>query len=236
VYTNSREAFQESYRKGFRTFEVDLVRLKDGKVMAAHDKFEQRYGLAPGVRFSQVMYAEMKGRMLDGRWRALFGADLLHLVKNHPDATFILDTKGDDLAIAAWFVKYMAPSSLARLAPHVYSQSHLDELKKTYRWSSYVLATYRWSQTKVEDTAVALVTRNRMDTVMLHPRYHSPTIEPRLRAAGARYLFVHSFTTAEEITPWRAMGWGVYSNAWLETYDPPTTPPSPLSPLPPADA
>jgi glycerophosphoryl diester phosphodiesterase len=216
IYTNSREAFHESYRKGFRTFEVDLVRLKDGKVMLAHDRFEPRYGLAAGVRFSQVTYAQMKGRKLDGKWPALFGGELLHLVKNHSDATFILDTKDDDLAISAWFVKYMAPSSLARIRPHVYGQSHLDGLKKLHRWSGYVIATYRWSKATIEQKTLDLVMRNRMQTIMIRPHEISPTFESRLRAAGARWFFVHSFSDPAGITQWRAVGWGVYSNGWLE--------------------
>lgn len=36
-YTNSKEALDLSYQKGFRLFELDIVKTKDGKYVAAHD-------------------------------------------------------------------------------------------------------------------------------------------------------------------------------------------------------
>ena len=235
TYTNSLEAFRESYRKGFRVFEVDMVRLGDGRIALAHDRFETRYGLPEGTRFSDVTSAQMQGRKLDGRWPIVLGSQFLHLVKNHADATFVLDTKGDDLEIAAWFVKHMAPSSLARVFPHVYSQAHLNGLKELYRWRGYVVATYRWSVETKEQKTVELVSRNGLRTVMIRPHEVSPTFEARVRAAGATRLFVHSLTAAIDILEWRAKGWGVYSNGWIGALPPvaPTpdpTPPATVSP------
>jgi glycerophosphoryl diester phosphodiesterase len=229
TYTNSLEAFRESYSNGFRVFEVDMVRLKDGRIALAHDRFETRYGLPAGTRFSQVTSAQMTGRKLDGQWPVLLGSQFLHLVKNHPDAKFVLDTKGDDVEIAAWFVKYMAPSSLARVFPHVYSQAHLNGLKQLYRWPGYVVATYRWAVEKKEQKTVELVSRNNLQTVMIRPHEISPTFETRVRAAGARHLFVHSLTAEADILAWRAKGWGVYSNGWIgsvPTVPIETTPPT----------
>lgn len=37
TYTNSLEAFEASYRAGFRTFEVDLLMTSDGEVVLMHD-------------------------------------------------------------------------------------------------------------------------------------------------------------------------------------------------------
>jgi len=36
-YTNSLEALNENYRKGFRIFELDIIKTSDGKFIAAHD-------------------------------------------------------------------------------------------------------------------------------------------------------------------------------------------------------
>jgi hypothetical protein len=232
TYTNSLEAFYESKRKGFRVFEVDMVRLSDGKILLAHDRFETRYGLPEGTKFTDVTSAQMKDRKLDGRWRALLGSDFLHLVKNNPDSRFVLDTKGDDIEIARWFVKYMAPTSLARLFPHVYSQAQLNDLKQLYRWPGYVVATYRWPADKREQKAVELVSRNGLRTVMIRPHEVSPTFEPRLRAAGARWLFVHSLSDADDIVAWRSEGWGVYSNGWIGPIPPPAVPPPSAPPEP----
>ena len=37
IYTNSKEALDLSYKKGFRLFELDIIKTKDGKYIAAHD-------------------------------------------------------------------------------------------------------------------------------------------------------------------------------------------------------
>ena len=45
-YSNSLEAFQLNYSKGFRLFEVDLMLTLDEKVVAFHDGLEEAYGLS----------------------------------------------------------------------------------------------------------------------------------------------------------------------------------------------
>ncbi len=37
IYTNSKEALDLNYRKGFRLFELDIIKTKEGKFVAAHD-------------------------------------------------------------------------------------------------------------------------------------------------------------------------------------------------------
>lgn len=37
LYTNSKEALDLSYKKGFRLFELDIIKTEDGKYVAAHD-------------------------------------------------------------------------------------------------------------------------------------------------------------------------------------------------------
>ena len=37
TYTNSKEALDSSYKKGFRLFELDIIQTQDGKFVAAHD-------------------------------------------------------------------------------------------------------------------------------------------------------------------------------------------------------
>ena len=44
AYSNNLEAFQRNYGRGFRVFEIDLVRLADGTALAAHPGLEANYG------------------------------------------------------------------------------------------------------------------------------------------------------------------------------------------------
>ena len=94
-YSNSLEAFQRSYDLGFRLFEVDLVLLADGSVLAAHDGMEGDYGL--DKPFSQADQQSVSPKFR-GRYTVLFERDLLRLVEEHPDTFMILDPKGEQVS------------------------------------------------------------------------------------------------------------------------------------------
>lgn len=217
TYTNSLEAFTTSYAKGFRTFEVDLVRLKDGKILAAHDRSERHYGLPPDTRFADRTAAQMRGRRFDGRWTTLIDRDLVVLMQRHADATLILDTKGPlrhQIAVARRLARLAPASVRARLVPHVHSQEHLDALRALKVFDDYVFATYLWADKTFVD-APAFIERNELRTVMIGYGYYSESLRMAFVRAGAQWIFVHSITVPEDVVRWRMRGVGVYSDDWI---------------------
>jgi hypothetical protein len=217
-YTNSREAFVESYRKGFRTFEVDLVRLKDGATVLAHDLRAKHYGIAKGTDIADLTSDQMRTRRFDGRWEVLFEDQLITLLERYADAVVILDTKGEtdeQVAIARGFAERAPDEVLARTYPHVHFQEQLDALEELDAFPGYVLSLYLWDREDL-DEAPTFMRRNGLDTVIVRPQVYTDDLRDDLREAGARWVFVHSFTTRREIGPWRAKGVGVYSNDWIE--------------------
>lgn len=75
LYTNSKEAFERNYAAGFRLFEVDLVQLKDGTVLAAHDRFEKRYGLQRS--FAETTKNDLAGKLYLDKYTPMMGRELL---------------------------------------------------------------------------------------------------------------------------------------------------------------
>jgi glycerophosphoryl diester phosphodiesterase len=218
IYTNSREAFESSYAKGFRAFETDLVLLKDGRVLLAHDGRESHYGLPEGTTFDELTSEAMRGRSYDGKYAVLFGEDLVALMQRHDDATVLLDTKGHpettQVAIAKRLMKLAPPAVQARMVPHVHSEEQLAKLRKLGTFGEYILALYLWRDRDV-DEAPDVVRKERLRTVIVRPRDYTDELRDALLDAGARWVFVHSFTTKQEIVPWRRNGLGVYSNDWI---------------------
>jgi glycerophosphoryl diester phosphodiesterase len=218
IYTNSREAFQASYAKGFRAFEVDLIELKDGRVVLAHDGKETHYALAKGTRFADLTFEQMRGRKFDGRWPVLFDGDLIALMQEHTDAVVLLDTKGraetTQVAIAKRLARLAPHSVRERMVPHVHSEEQLDALRELGAFPDPILTLYKWHDRDVFE-APAVMKRYDLDTVIVRPQVYSDELRDALRAAGARWIFVHSFTTKREIEPWRKKGLGVYSNDWI---------------------
>jgi glycerophosphoryl diester phosphodiesterase len=218
IYTNSREAFEASYAKGFRAFETDLVRLKDGRIVLAHDGRESHYGLPSATTFDELTTEAMRGRNYDGRYPVLFDDDLIALMKRHSRAVVLLDTKGDpettQVAIAKRLAKLAPPAVQARLVPHVHSEEQIAALRKLGTFREFVLALYLWRNRDVAE-APDVVRKEHIRTVIVRPQDYSDELRDALVDAGADWVFVHSFTTREEIRPWREKRLGVYSNDWI---------------------
>jgi len=237
-YSNSLEAFEHNYARGFRVFESDWVRLADGTVLSAHDGTESRYGLPPGVTFAEARREQLSGVYSAGgasgpprHFTPLFAEDVPALLDAHPDLHLILDTKADHVAIARRFVQLTAGRAdlLDRLMPHVADQSHLDQLRALYPIRNYVMALYRTQAfNRMDDDAVVdFVRRNRVPAVMMwfgtrnpalslrdnmgEQRRYTPSFEARLRAAGA-VTYVHSLKDTDTLRSFVDRGVGVYSN------------------------
>ena len=101
--TNSKNALDENYKKGFRIFELDIIETSDGKLVAAHDwnmwaRFTDYTGALPPTHaqfMKQKIYGDYITMDMDGinTW-----------FKNHPDATLVTDKVNDPIAFAEAFV------------------------------------------------------------------------------------------------------------------------------------
>ena len=81
VYTNSLEAWESNYRRGYRVFEVDLRVLSDASVVCSH------------AQPSQATAGEFKASPLAGGLTPLTVNDLAGLMARYPDAWVMTDIK-----------------------------------------------------------------------------------------------------------------------------------------------
>jgi glycerophosphoryl diester phosphodiesterase len=228
--TNSLDAFETSYARGFRILEVDLLRLSDGTVIAAHDGTEEHYGLTGSFR--DITKDDIEGLAWDGRYPLLTSQDLINLLRKHKDAYLILDTKWDHLKIYETIVHQAPPSILNRMIPHITEQWDYDEIRKMYRFPWYMLALVRtqWSGEFDDDEVIEFVTKNDIPAVMMwwqerdqnlslaensrQKRRYTPEFVTALRAVGA-VPYVHSLSSPDEIEKFRRLDIGVYSNGYI---------------------
>ena len=82
TYTNSLDAFEFNYARGFRVFELDFVVLADGTVLAAHNGLERYYGLTKP--FDQASWAEIAGNKFDGRYTIMRSNEVVQLAARPP--------------------------------------------------------------------------------------------------------------------------------------------------------
>jgi glycerophosphoryl diester phosphodiesterase len=229
AYTDSLDAFNLNYKRGFRLFECDLVYLEDGTVFIAHDGHEADYGLQKS--FSQTTRADIEHARDDGKYTTLTSEGLIQLVKDHPDVRIVLDTKYNDIAILRKIVQQAKgnPAILDHFMPNVFDQQYYDEVMQLYPFKYTILALYRTLAIRpyTDDEIVKLAKKNtHIVAVAINRRENDPTnatinngdtpgtfsfkrLHDKLQAAGVP-LYVHSIKDPVEAQRFRHMGVGVY--------------------------
>jgi hypothetical protein len=101
--TNSLEALNENYKKGFRLFELDINETKDGQYIAAHDwnmwaRFTDFQGELP------ASHAEFLKHKIYGDYTTLDMKRINEWFSAHPDAILVTDKVNDPIRFANSFV------------------------------------------------------------------------------------------------------------------------------------
>lgn len=149
-YTNSLEAFKESYEKGIRVFEIDLLTSCDGELILLHDwKEYNENSLNQASREYQCSTKEdfLKSK-IHGKYTSLSFEDVLKLSKKYKDTYFIFDTKTFDLEssklsydkINELINKYKV--DINRFIPQAYTLDMYQMLKSDYAFESIILTLY----------------------------------------------------------------------------------------------
>lgn len=101
--TNTKDALDQNYAKGFRIFELDIVETSDGKLVAAHDwgmwsRFTDYGGTLPPT------LAEFMKEKIYGDYATLDMEAINAWFTAHPDATLVTDKVNDPIAFSDAFV------------------------------------------------------------------------------------------------------------------------------------
>ncbi len=121
--TNSKQALDENYAKGFRLFELDIITTADGKMVAAHDwgmwsRFTDFKGNLPPT------HAEFKKHKIYGDYTTLDMDAINAWFAAHPDAILITDKLNDPVSFANKFV------DKDRLIMELFSALAMDEASR----------------------------------------------------------------------------------------------------------
>ena len=229
TYTNSLDAFEFNYARGFRVFELDFVVLADGTVLAAHTGLEHYYGLTKP--FTEATWAEIAGNKFDGKYTIMRSNEVVQLLRDHPDAYVILDTKYQHDHIFRRFVSQTggAHALMDRVLPHIMDQAELDLYRNSWPLRNYMIALYRTQRSNLFDDpeVIRFIRDNRSPGVMMwwkdrdpaltlgqnsaQSRRFTPTFAAQIQAAGA-IATVHSIRDAAEVPRFESLAVGIYSD------------------------
>ena len=192
VYTNSREAFAESYAKGFRWFEVDLMFTRDSQVVAAHVFGDGLAVFNIQGRVESLTHAEFLRRRYFTRYTPLDLDGLFALARTDTSIRLILDAKdnrlgaNDTLHSPATYdaihgrvaAEARRTHTTAQLWPQIYEERDLATVRALYDPAQPVV--YTLYRTRATDAEVAAFVRS----------------HPQVRIVAAWYAEGHERLTA----------------------------------------
>lgn len=174
AYTNSYEAFLESYNNGARIFEVDLCFTRDKYLVARHDwtpeltkSFQQNLTLPKVMSLN-----EFKNEEIYGRYTPLSFLDICELMKKYPDIYIVTDTKEiteDEIKKQFEYIieasNIVDPSIKNRIIPQIYNPDMYKIINNIYNWRDIIYTLYQSKQTPEE--VVEFIKRNNIEAVTI---------------------------------------------------------------------
>lgn len=158
-YTNSLEALNANYQKGFRYFEIDLQRLADGKIICAHDVMESTPSSSKPKHTVTVPH--------NAGYTSCTLATLTQWLYIHPDARLITDVKKESqMAVLSALAKH---AGTKQMIPQIYDPSEYDAVKKL-GYTNIILTLYRY---KGENAALIEFTRNHALYAVTMPTHYA---------------------------------------------------------------
>lgn len=219
--TNSLEAFQASYAKGYRMFEVDLSLTSDGYVVLRHDWSD---GVQEGFDGENIpTRAEFLEVPIYGAYTPLSFGDVLGLLEMYPDIFIITDSKAtDDATVTAQFQSMVDEAEelgmlhlMDRMIVQIYSPEMQDVVEEVHHFQRYMLTLYQTPFYGEADQFLRYAQdcwkRGIEDIVIWHFLYTDQLL-PAAQRFGLR-VWLHTVNDEAQADRYRSEGaWGVYSD------------------------
>ena len=158
-YLNSREGFLAMYQQGVRLFELDLSRTSDGVWVCRHN-WKESMGQWKGSGKKVLTEKQFKNSKIYGTYTPMTLEDFFLLLKEHPDAYVMIDSKQYSLRnyqrTLEDYCDYVeiaraagAESVLDQIIPEIYSEAMFPGTAMIYSFPSYVYSL--WQEYSAED-------------------------------------------------------------------------------------
>ncbi len=160
AYTNSKEAFLENYKKGYRVFEIDIEFTSDDKLVMIHGWKNRDLKKLLGIvrdkseNKKPLSYEEFMSHKIYGSYTSLSFEDFAKLLKDYPDVYIVLDGKYDSEEKEKLETEYRmiydtisgnCPDMLERFIPQIYDEEMLATINDIYQWKSVIYTLYHFN-------------------------------------------------------------------------------------------
>lgn len=148
-YTNSKEAFENSYANGLRSIEVDFILTADDKLVCCHDwddELSDEYG--EGYVYTEEEFLALR---LHGKYTPMSLEMLFELMQQYEDVWVITDTKEAEADLVRKEFEILVQTAkdmeceevLDRLVVQLYNYEMYDVVEEIYSFPEYILTLYQ---------------------------------------------------------------------------------------------
>lgn len=172
-YTNSKEAFEQSYKKGYRVFEIDLSFTSDNKIVLWHDWEEDtgKYVKQSGRKIPT--YEFFMSHKICKKYTPLSLEDLIDIMKSHPDIYVVTDSKETNyLSILKSLVKESKEDDtiLNRFIIQFYEYNQYAKIQNVYSFKNCLFTIYNLRDRNLDHIG-SFCKENKVPVVGVPPKY-----------------------------------------------------------------
>ena len=210
TYLNSKEGFLDSYEKGTRLFEVDLAQTSDGEWVCRHT-WKLPMGQWKGKKKKVLSTEEFLSAPVYGKYTPMTFKDLVLLLKDHPDAYILVDSKKyssrDYENTVEDYSAYLeiareadAEDVISQIIPELYNESMYTGCEAVYPFTSYIYSLWQEYTQEEIDAIAEFCKDNNIPAATVNYEYWNEEIQNSFESRGIRvFLYtLNDFEMAED--------------------------------------
>lgn len=150
TYLNSIDGFYQTYAKGYRVFEMDLLLTKDNILVGKH-QWGWKLSDPTTKKGDPVSYQKFKGTKIYGKYTPTSLLDMFYVMDRYKDFYLMTDSKNDEIADVKKDFTILVQTAknakkeylLDRMIIQIYNQQMFQTIKQIYPFKHFVYTTYK---------------------------------------------------------------------------------------------
>ena len=211
AYTNSPQALEYNYKKGFKVFELDLDFSSDDELIAWHsfDKESlKKMGISEKYASKKPTLAEFKKLKSYGKYNTMTFKDAVSYMEKYKDIYMIIDLKqADDSKVRKLYKKIVeeaSPEVLDRIIPQVYRESTYNEIIKIYNFKSSAFTCY--TMKKIDENQITnFCAINGIKVLVIEGRFYTNSLMEKCKTRGIK-LYMNTYNDKNEVNSYKKKG------------------------------
>lgn len=215
AYTNSKEAFNASYKKGYRVFEADFSLTSDKKVVLWHDWVEDagKYVKEKGKKVPS--YKFFMSHKICKKYTPISLSGFVSIMKKYPNIYVVTDSKETEyMQVLKQLVKESKKnkSILDRVIVQVYDYDQLSKIKKIYNFKNYLFTTYKLGDRRATRIG-SFCKKNSIPVVGVPPKYAGDKKYVKTLKSYGLKVYTYTINKTENARYYRGCGIdGIYTD------------------------